>query len=214
MSRIKKSKVFLVILVFFATCWTVQAHASFKHKESSTFSLTKTTSPGKTLYVDTYSANLTITTGNENQAVVEAVVEVADDDEEIVKFFLAETRLSLEPYADGLRLRLTSPMDEFRKRGKPPKKGIYRRFYRGNKIFIKISYTANLTIRIPSQQSLQINNAYGNISIGGINGNLQIVNKSGKVRMDQCGGELTLTNSYDPVEIPEFNGPVNIKNSR
>jgi hypothetical protein len=189
-----------------------EANPVFKHKQSRAFSESAATAPGKTLYIDTYSTDLTITASDENAVTVEAVVEVSDEDEEVVKYFLAETQLFLEPYADGLRLRLSSPMDQLRKPGKPPKEGIFRRFYKGNKFVFQLSYSARLTIRIPARHNLKVENAYGNILIGGVEGDLHVANRSGKVRLDRCGGELELRNSYDLVEIPGFKGPVNIKN--
>lgn len=111
MTKNRRLMTIIWISIFLVAATVAEANLPFKNKQFREFTKTAATAPGKTLYIDTYSTNLTITAGDENAVAVEGIVEVSDDDEEIVEFFLAETRLILEPYADGLRLKLSSPME-------------------------------------------------------------------------------------------------------
>ena len=88
-------KINLIPLVFLCAVLvlisTAEASSLFKHKQSRAFSQSAATAPGKTLYIDTYSADLTLTEGDENAVTVEGIVEVSDEDKEVVQFFVDET---------------------------------------------------------------------------------------------------------------------------
>ena len=186
----------------------------FKAAESRTLEASAPTAPGKTLHIEANEAALSITVGSDKDVTVDGVVEVGDNDKVVVDYFLENTKLVLEPVSDGLRLRLVSPMDEMAKlTDRPPRTGIFQRFYKGNKFVFKLSFAARLNIRIPARHSLDIDNAYGDIKVRGITGRLDAANRSGKIQVEECGGELFIMNSYGPVEVPGFAGPVDVKNS-
>lgn len=201
------------VFILASAAFGAPALSFFRHTDSRTLNETKPAVPGNMLLVESQEAYLTIAAGNDNAVTVEAQVEVSDDDAEVVRYFLDETRLTLEPVAEGLRLKLSSPFDEInRQKGKMPRTGIFSRFYKGNRYVFKVSFAARITIRIPARQSLVIHNAYGDISVQGITGKHRIINQSGAIQMEACGGDLELQNSYGPVHVPGFKGPVDIKN--
>jgi hypothetical protein len=165
--------------------------------QSRKFSQTAGTAPGKVLSVDDTQADLTITGGPGDQVKVEAYVEVGDRDEAFLNEFLARTELVLEPFADGLRLRLRSPWDELDERRGGG--GLLKRLLGDGRF--DFSYSARLVIQVPADQSLRVDNSYGDVVIKDVRGAHRITNQSGEVRVENCGGRLELENSYALVDV-------------
>ncbi|NIR50826.1 hypothetical protein GWO43_19680, partial [candidate division KSB1 bacterium] len=107
MQKVKKS--FFVITIFAFLQNLFPATGSLPTTESRTFTERIASDPGKTLYIDDTQAELVISGHNENEIVAEAVVEISEAPHDLIQEFFAETRLRLEPYRDGVRLRLRSP---------------------------------------------------------------------------------------------------------
>jgi DUF4097 and DUF4098 domain-containing protein YvlB len=176
---------------------------------SKKFSRTAASAQGKVLTIDDTQGDLTITGGAGDRVNVDAYVEVGDRDEEFLKEFLAKTELVLEPYADGLRLRLRSPWDEMRENRSGG--GLLKRLLGDGRF--DFSYSARLIIRVPAGQSVKVDNSYGDVLIEGVRGAHRVINQSGTVRVEDCGGQLEVDNSYALVEVSGFKGPVDIENS-
>jgi hypothetical protein len=188
----------MLVFVFFAQGSAVQLWG--KDVKSRTFSESVKSAPGKTLVIDLRNADLTVTSSGSSKISVKAVVEVKSTKSDFPEKFLAATSLLLEPYRQGFRLKLKTPRDE---------KDFWRALKNRD---IILSISNRVEVKVPSQQSLDIRNKYGDIFIEDISGKLLVNNSSGEVEINQCKGELDLTNRYAQVKIIDFEGPVEVKN--
>ncbi|MDH5467174.1 MAG: hypothetical protein OEY25_07130, partial [Candidatus Aminicenantes bacterium] len=201
----------LLVAVFFAQNLQASKKILSRNIKSKAFTESIASAPGRTLTIDRTRGDLTITGTDGNEIIVRAVVEVGDSDEEFLEEFLARTELVLEPYRQGFRLKLRSPRDEDLDKDESDFARILRQVFRSGRF--RFSMSTKIDIQVPSKQSLHIENAYGDIKIRDITGNLYVANRSGEVNIQNCGGELELENSYALVEVIDFSGPVVISNS-
>jgi len=163
---------------------------------------------GKTLKIDKTQAHLTITAWDRNDVSAEAVVEVGDGSDDVVREFLDNTKLTMTTEAGGAVLRLDSPLNWAEaRREKLPRLGQLFRSRSWN-----LSFSAKIDVRVPASLSLDMANGFGDVVVRGVTGRLAITNESGKVHVETCGGSLDLTNSFGPVRIAAFKGAVKVGN--
>jgi len=164
---------------------------------------------GRTLRFDSTLAQLTITAWEKNEVSAEATVEVGDADPGSTREFLDGTALELEAEADGLALRLRTPLDRERMKTIGYKK-VGGRSIRSDRW--NVSYAARVVVHVPASQSLDVSNSLGDIEVHGLTGRLKIRNESGKVRVEGCGGELEVENGFADVHVADFRGAIDVRN--
>jgi len=201
----------LLISVFFAPDLQAAKNVLSPNIKSKAFTASIASAPGKTLSIKRSRGDLTIIGTDGNEIVVKAEVEVGDRDEEFLEQFLARTELVLEPFRQGFRLQLRSPRDEDLDKDESDFARLLRQILRSGQY--RFSMSTKIDIQVPSKQSLNVENAYGDIKIRDITGNVHVENRSGEVNIQNCGGELELENSYALVDVIDFSGPVVISNS-
>ncbi len=101
----------LLLIVFFSPDLEASKEVLLKKVKSRVFTKSIASTPGKTLYVDKTRADLTIIGTEQNEISVKAIVEVGDTDEEFLEEFLARSELILEPYRQGVQLKLVTPRE-------------------------------------------------------------------------------------------------------
>jgi hypothetical protein len=169
-----------------------------------------TSAPGKTVRLEDMQADLTITAWDRNEIVIEGSVEVGNSNTQMLTEFLAGTKLSIEPSGDGFSVKLHTPFEWRQKKGTWSLSGALSNFLRSGKF--NFSYSARLDVHVPSDQSLVVNNSFGNMKLSGVNGKHDIRNESGEVRVEGCGGSLSLRNSFATSNIVQFKGPATVDN--
>jgi DUF4097 and DUF4098 domain-containing protein YvlB len=181
-----------------------------KYVETRTLTGKIETGAGKALAIDTSEAQVTVTGWSGNEVVVEAKIEVGSDNPEVVRESLEATELLVEPEGGGGRIRLRSPFDEDPKDRSKGLSEALRKYFRQRRI--NFSYSAWLDIKVPESQSLDIKNAFGDVTVKGVTGRHELKNESGEVKVETCGGAMRLENSFANVLITDFKGEVDVRN--
>ena len=116
------------ILIMMAIVWSnlppEEGLAFGGRRRSKTFSKEVKTKPGKTLYLkgqpfrrgrislqESLNADITVMGANVSEIQAKVTLQVKDSDDELLKVFLDESDLILEPYQDGYRLYVEMPSD-------------------------------------------------------------------------------------------------------
>jgi hypothetical protein len=210
-------KFFICTSILFSTFFLVrQIVAAEKYPESrisdrQTYSQRATSAPGKTLYVDMYQANLVIAGTAQNDIVAEATVELSETNAERMKTFFSQTQLVLEPYRQGFRVTLRSPRDQFQRRSDSGFRRLMNLVFEGNTE--GFSMATELRLQVPSNQSLIIENKYGDVTLESVNGALEVGNTSGEIDIARCQGTLRLQNNYAATTITDFQGSISVSNN-
>jgi hypothetical protein len=201
----------LLLLAFSVNVFAEDATKSKRSTERQTYSQRAASAPGKILYVEMSQANVIISGEAQNEIVAEATVELSVARSELVKDFFSQTQLVLEPYRQGFRLELRSPKERYERRADQGIRRLVNLLFEGDAD--GFSMATELSVRIPSNQSVVIENKYGDVTIDNVNGALQIDNTSGAVMVKGCEGSLDLKNNYAGAEVRDFKGAVTIGNS-
>lgn len=191
---------------------TMGVQTGYAAKKTSFLSRTLTQSlpakSGNTLYVETTMANIKIYGTEENLVQAEAVIEVRNQDSTVLREYLQQCNLELEPAVQGLRLKLSHP-----KRSEPKKgSGIVSYFKWLMDDSDEISISTQLVIKVPAKQSIWLENQFGDVHLEQIFGQLDLQINSGECQIVQCGGHLTAVNSFAPVSVSRFTGAVDVEN--
>lgn len=205
------SLLLLPLLTFIVNGFAESATKSNRLTERQTYSQRVTSAPGKTLYIEMYQANVIISGAAQNDIVADATVELSVAKPELLKDFFSETQLVLEPYRQGFRLTLRSPKERYERRADQGIRRLMNLIFEGDAD--GFSMATELLVHVPANQSLVIENKYGDVSIDNVNGALQIDNTSGEVIAKECEGSLDLKNNYAGAEVRDFKGAVTISNS-
>lgn len=160
------------------------------------------TSPGGTLTIPDANWDIRIRSGSGDTIAVTASLSLKTNVSGYLEELFSEKRLSLTPSGDGFLLEMPIPS--------PEKKGFLGRITgRG----VHFSRSIKVDITLPSEYSLDVKNAYGDIQIDDILGDHRLKNTSGEVVIRNGGGSIDLKNSYAPCEIHDFEGPVVVENT-
>jgi DUF4097 and DUF4098 domain-containing protein YvlB len=178
-----------------------------RNVQSRTFNKTAACEPGSLLKIDLSQAQLSITAWDKKEVSVEAKVEVGEARDEAVKEFLDNTSLILERAGSGLALRLDSPRS-WEKGRKVSLRWLGDMFRRQS---WKLSYAAQISVRVPASLSLEARNSFGNVEIRGLSGRMTVNNESGRVTVEGGGGSLDIDNSFGSVRAAAFKGGVDIR---
>jgi hypothetical protein len=134
-----------------------------KYKKEKKINKSYTVSPNVILDVKNKYGNVYVTTWDHNTAALDIVIIVSGNDEDKVTKRLNSINVDIVASKD--RVTATTGIGNFN----------------GNNVSMEINYT----IKIPKQGGVNINNKYGNIMLGKINGESYLVCKYGDIKIDE-----------------------------
>lgn len=183
---------FLGLVAIFSLRYIADASA---YSETRSYTQEVVYESGKKLFIDTEVTDITITGEERNDIVAVAEVEVSHKDAKRVTALF--DRISLVPETDArghhLRLQILTGKDL-------------------QDIESGVSRSAVLHVLIPTGQSLQVNNTFGDVTVEKAENGVRIVNQHGRVAVRQCKDEVDVKNLFGAIEIADIDGRVLVVN--
>lgn len=169
------------------------------------FTEVRATAPGKTLSVDTISADLTVTTGHDNEVVLDFVYIADTNNQEDANEIFENVELSIREDGDGVEVKI-EPVKE--------KTGW---FSWGDTKMPRIRITA----RVPRDQDIHFHSTSGTLDVAGVYGNhtadvtsgdVRIRDANADVRVDSISGDVELENITGAIHIDSTSGDLKVLN--
>ncbi len=137
--------------------------------------------------------NVDVRPSADNRIVLEASKTVRAANQQEADRLAADFTFSITK--EGFQYRVISSLDDNRARG---------RRYR---------FKSSLTIHVPRQAIVEIDNRYGRVNLSELSGDQSISNRYGEVSVRQIMGSLRVENGYGDVVVEDVTGSVNVTNS-
>lgn len=177
------------------------ADATPQHQTRTKDLRAETAVGSRTVLVEGRGMVLKVEPGQGDRAIVEASVEYWSDDEGWMQSMEAEYDVQVSERNDRVKFDFTGPP-------KGETEGFWQWLFGGS----DYSWSLDVLLTLPAGTSLEVENAYGSVSVDGLRGDVAVASSSGEVTLWDVGS-VSVENSYAPVRIERASGRVVVASS-
>jgi len=202
-------KPFVIFSIIIFVSSLLYAKDALVETDIRTFEQKIETSPGKTFYFFDSQSDIRIGTHNSSMIESKVTIELGDMSNDVKESFFSKTKLKIKPYKDGFRLYLETPEQDWI----VGETSFLTRLFSVINGDDALAISIRIDIIIPKEQSVIIENKYGDVTLSDISGEISVDNTSGIIELKRSTGNAIINNRYAETFVRDFDGDLEIKST-